>query len=293
MRALKEQAVLLGPRRSLVGIVAEGAAPAGDRPTVVILNSGVVHRVGANRMSVPLARALAAAGHVVVRFDLSGLGDSDPRPDGLAPLEASLADVREVLDTLESTRGTSRVILAGLCSGADLSLLCSASDPRVVGAALLDPSLPRTLRHRAYHYCNRVLHKESWINLVRGKNPLWRTLLSRAISEPAPRQKTIQDRDVREYLESTYRQALDHGVRFLAVLTGERSYYREQLLDAFPGVSFGDRLRLEHFPTSDHMFTAHADHTRVIHLIVDWAGQVIFPAGDSTRPLQPSLRVSS
>lgn len=279
MKAFKEQALLLGPRKSLVGVIAESVAPAAaGRPAVVILNSGIVHRVGANRMSVPLSRALAEAGHMVVRFDLSGIGDSEPRPDALSPLEASLADIREVLDSLESTRGTDRVILAGLCSGADHSLLYAQGDPRVVGAVLLDPSLPRTLRHRIYHYRSRALRPESWLNLVRGKNPIWRSLRGRMSGEaPVTRQSTLQDPAVRAYLERAYRTGVENGVHFLAILTGERSYYSGQLLDAFPRVPFGDQLRTEYLETSDHMFSAQADCMRVIGTIVDWARSRPFP----------------
>ena len=50
--AYKEQAVLLG-RHSLVGIVTRPPpARQKDEPVVVILNTGIVHRVGHHRMYV-------------------------------------------------------------------------------------------------------------------------------------------------------------------------------------------------------------------------------------------------
>jgi pimeloyl-ACP methyl ester carboxylesterase len=281
MQSFKEQALLLGPRKSLVGVITVGSAAACvDRPTVVILNSGIVHRVGANRMSVSLSRALATAGHTVVRFDLSGIGDSDPRADGLPPLEASLADVKDVLDGLEATRHARRFVLAGLCSGADHSLIYAQTDRRVVGAVLLDPSTPRTPRHHAYHYGKRLLRMESWLNFVRGRNAFWQSMKARASGTSGGagehREKDLQHPEVRAYLERAYRTALDNGVQFLAVSTGERSYYREQLLEAFPRVPFGDRLRLEYFKESDHMFSAQADARRVIHVIVEWVESTTF-----------------
>src|SRR5690606_19688858 len=107
-------------RKSLVGVVSSAASTGNesDRPLVLVLNSGIIHRVGANRMSVALARRLAADGHDVVRFDLSGIGDSESRVDGLPPLDAGLADIREVIDSLEAARQARRFVLAGLCSGA-------------------------------------------------------------------------------------------------------------------------------------------------------------------------------
>jgi dienelactone hydrolase len=286
MPTIKEQALLLGPRQSLVGVLTMGDAAAGvDRPTVVILNSGIVHRVGANRMSVTLARALAASGHAVLRFDLSGIGDSEARTEGLPPIEAGLADIGEALDALESSRGARRFILAGLCAGADLALLQAHRDRRVVGAVLLDPSMPRTLRHRLYHYRGRLFRLESWLNVARGRNPLGRALRPRhARRDPSstqdPRERILRDPEARAYLERAYQGALGHGTQFLAVLSGERSYYRAQLLDAFPGAPFGKRLRLEYFRGADHMFSAQDDSARLVSTIVDWASRTPFGGGD-------------
>ncbi len=73
MAAVREQALLLGAWRSLVGVLSTTASglEATDRPAVVILNSGIIHRVGANRMHVLLARTLAEKWHTVLRFDSS------------------------------------------------------------------------------------------------------------------------------------------------------------------------------------------------------------------------------
>jgi pimeloyl-ACP methyl ester carboxylesterase len=187
---IREQATLLGPRKSLVSIIASAAVNGGpgiepsDRPAIVILNAGIIHRVGPNRMFVGLSRLLAAAGHVVVRFDLSGIGDSEPRADGIAPLDAALADIREVLDSLETTRQTKQVILVGLCSGADQAVIYGASDPRVVGMVLIDPSVPRTFRYYVHHYGGRLFRLSSWLNFTSGRHPIWRQL-KRSISSEA------------------------------------------------------------------------------------------------------------
>jgi len=62
-----------------------------------------------------LARRLAALGYAAVRFDLSGSGDSERRPDVLNLLDAALVDIRETLDSLESSIQLRRAILVGLC----------------------------------------------------------------------------------------------------------------------------------------------------------------------------------
>ena len=84
--SLNEEAVVFGKVENLVGIVSEptdGEAN-GNEPAFVLLNAGLVHRVGPNRFYVTLARELAKAGHVTLRFDYSGVGDSDPLGNSLS-----------------------------------------------------------------------------------------------------------------------------------------------------------------------------------------------------------------
>ncbi len=280
--ALIEQAVLLGPRKSLVGVVtpASAAALRADAPFVVILNAGIIHRVGPNRMHVLMARALSAAGFGVLRVDLSGLGDSEARDDGLAPLDATLADIRDILDTLESTRQVRRVVLAGLCSGADHSVIYAGSDPRVVGVALMDPSIPRTLRYYVHHYGSRVLGLRAWVNLALGRHPVWNALKRRVGRqpeatrvEPEAQGPTLEHPEVRAFLQNAYARALASEVQMLAVLTSDRQRqhnHRRQLLDAFPGLSFKGQLRLEYFRDCDHTFTSEANRHRLIQMMLEW-----------------------
>ena len=295
MSIVVEQATLLGPRKSMVGVIStsEACADHPDRPTIVILNSGIIHRVGTNRMTVALARALASCGHTVVRFDLSGIGDSAPRPDGLPPLEAELADIREVLDSLESMRRTRRFVLAGLCSGADFSIVYAGSDPRVVGLVLMDPTIPRTARYYLRYYGSRLTRFRPWISIFRGRHPIWKMLRER-LGESSRRSASDQDPvdangpdpdspQVREFLARAYGSAIAGGLQIYAIFTAgieNRHNYRNQLIDAFPLVPFGTQLKLEYFRDSDHMFTSEAERERLIDLVRDWADQTIHTARD-------------
>ena len=67
-------------------------------------------------MYVTMARELAAVGHLAFRFDLSGIGDSASRGEGLSPNEAHLADVSEALDWLMESCDVHEVVLIGLCA---------------------------------------------------------------------------------------------------------------------------------------------------------------------------------
>ena len=93
---------------------------AGDAPAVIFLNTGFEYRVGPHRLYVPLARELAAQGHVVLRYDLGGIGDSGAPPgarENVAYPAHALDDAREAIAFVRERAPGRRVILAGLCSG--------------------------------------------------------------------------------------------------------------------------------------------------------------------------------
>ncbi len=280
MERLVEQALLLGPRKSMVGVITPASPQAGvpNAPFVVILNAGIIHRVGPNRMHVLMARALAAAGFGVLRVDLSGLGDSETRHDGLAPLDATMADIRDILDMLQATRQVQRVLLVGLCSGADHSIVYAGTDERVVGVALMDPSIPRTVGYYVHHYGYRILGVRAWVNFALGRHPVWHAMRRRMGPRPVEVHPEVQgpsleDPKVRAFLQNAYGRALSNGTQLLAVLTADRQRqhnHRRQLLDAFPQLSFGKQLRLEYFKDCDHTFTSVANRNRLIDLVVEW-----------------------
>src|SRR5689334_6718959 len=135
---MKERAVLVQNDPALVGIVTEAETPTSG-PGVVILNAGVVHRVGPNRLHVRLGRALAAIGFPVLRFDLSGIGDSDVRRDHLSFVDSAPLETREAMSYLTRTAGVQQFVVAGICSGAGTAFRVAASDPRVAGVILIEP----------------------------------------------------------------------------------------------------------------------------------------------------------
>jgi pimeloyl-ACP methyl ester carboxylesterase len=277
IRKISEKAVLLGKQQSLVGIMTSAVVTApSSNPVVVILNTGIVHRVGHHRMFVTLARALAGAGFNVLRFDFAGIGDSEPRADGMSPLDSSLADLGEVLDWLERERGMSRVVLVGLCSGADHAILHAHSDRRVAALVLMDPSIPTTIRFYAQYILRHLTRLRSYASVLLLRSGLLRMWVGDIFyglrSKPADRPASLEDLRFHNYLKQCYREAIDGGVRILAVFTGEmtRQTYREQMFDAFPDVEFGDQLMLEFFEGTDHVFTSEKDRARLYKIVLDW-----------------------
>jgi pimeloyl-ACP methyl ester carboxylesterase len=242
---------------------------------VVILNTGIVHRVGHQRAFVVLARALAERGRTVVRFDFSGIGDSDAREDALPPLESCMSDIKVMLDWLESVRQVKRFILLGLCSGADHAVIYAGSDSRVAGAALLDPSIPPTRRYYMHYLSRRLMRLRSWHNFLTGRGRF-----SRMIRKKLPGSRgrgevevpNLDDERIREFLRGVYARAVANKIQLLTVLTGvdTRQSYQEQILDAFPELPLGPLLQSEFLEECDHLFLFEDDRKRLNSIILNW-----------------------
>lgn len=280
--AFKEQVALLGRDNSLVSIIARPAIEeVGERPAIVILNTGIIHRVGHHRMYVTLSRMLAGLGHTVVRFDFSGIGDSAPAKDRMQPLAACLEQIRDVIDSVAGTYRIKRVVLVGLCSGADHAVLHAYKDERVTGLVLMDPTLPPTLRYYFHYVRQRLLQGRSWLSVATGSSGLMRmvaTHLKRLLRAEgnSPASLTLQDLQFSPHLARCYRGAARRNVKMLAVFTcvSARHTYPHQILDAFPETVRGGSLRLGYFPESDHQFSPRQARSRLFRLIADWLESV-------------------
>jgi hypothetical protein len=271
---MREKAVRFGKTKSLVGIVTEasnGAAREGG-PAVILLNSGILHHVGACRIHVKLARALAPAGYTVMRFDHSGIGDSDARRETLPFEKSAVLDVQEAMDYLTATRGAREFVLAGLCSGADMSFKVARTDSRVIGVMQLDAWAYRTPGYWLRHYGHRVFKPAVWKHWLRRK--LARAVRRSATEGTAP---TRPDADAvtpeyrrvfppRDVVAADLGTLLQRGVRFFNVFSGgqaEHFNHRGQYRAAFRSVDFRDQVRVEYLPDADHLFTG-LDHQQFV-----------------------------
>ena len=110
--------------------------------SVVLANSGIVHRVGANRTTVVLARHLAAAGYESLRFDLSGLGDSPERTDGRGWEQSSPLELGAAVAAARRRPGVTDLVLYGNCGGAAKSFWTALKEPSVTGLLFTNPPPP-------------------------------------------------------------------------------------------------------------------------------------------------------
>ncbi|MEP6918048.1 MAG: alpha/beta fold hydrolase [Acidobacteriota bacterium] len=276
---MTERAVAIGADRGLVGILSEPEdAASGGRPAVIMLNAGLIHRVGPNRLHVRLARRLEAAGFVAVRLDLSGRGDSEPRRDGLSFVESGMLETAETMTYLESTKGIRRFVLVGICSGAFTAGQVAYGDRRVVGAVIIEGAAFPTRRFFVRYYGERLFRKTTWLNTFTGANGVGRRIrgmLGRPIAVPA--QGDMMDGLAIPELSQAVtavvlQQMADRPVDLLTMFSGStKEYnYEGQLRAAFPTVDFRGRLDEAYYPRADHTFTRLREQEALVNRILAW-----------------------
>ncbi len=244
----------------LLGILTRPALVQAERPVVVIPNTGFEHRVGPNRLHVQIARALAAAGYCVLRFDVSGLGDSDP-PRGRAA--SSLNDCQLALDALQAQGLGTRYLMVGLCSGAHDAHQLACVDARVVGMFCIDGYAYPTLRFRGLHLWTRLSHAVRSLRNLAG-----RVHARYLIDEPRGLGADLVPWPGREAVAADYQKLLARNVAMSFVFTGDIQdtyLYNDQHYEVFPALR--GRATVRFLPHIDHTLTRRAAREEMITLI--------------------------
>jgi predicted alpha/beta hydrolase len=182
---VRDRAVHVDEARGLFGIL---STPKADGRTskkgIVLLNAGSVHHIGPNRLYVPFARRWAAQGHVVLRMDIAGIGDSFPlagEDENIVYAARATDDVRAAADYLRREHGIRDCISVGLCSGAYHGFKAAVAGARLDRVVLINPltfqwrpgmSLDQPGRHsviaEAERYSESALSLEKWKKVLRG-----------------------------------------------------------------------------------------------------------------------------
>ena len=297
----REKAVRIGKANPLLGILTE--PPAGVTASghgVVMLNAGLLHRVGPSRLHVQLARQFASSGCQSVRFDFSGIGDSEARRDGLAFEQSAVLEVQEAMDFL-AAKGATRFTLIGLCSGADAAFLTAVADPRVHALVQLDPWIYGTWKFPAFRLLRKLQNRRSWMNLLSGETLQRRALqpLLKRLRGGNPAAGTDDGVVVAHYARdfppkaqvvSQLRTLIDRQVRMLNIFSGGMPNdvaYGGQYRECFAELDFGHLLTEHYDGTAEHIFSALHHQQWVLDIVTAWLGAPVAP------PATPAMRVQT
>lgn len=282
----REKAVRFGESKGLVGVLTEAAPAAGDaagRPGVIFLNSGILHRVGSCRLHVRMARAYSAAGFHALRFDYSGIGDSEQRRDSLSFEESAVIETREAMDYLAKAKGVKEFVLIGLCSGADMAHETAVKDERVTGMVLLDAWAYKTLGYTVRRYGPKLLKLAAWRHSISvrlkgmkqtGGDGVACMPGSEGVEYEVP--KYVRVFPPRDRVASELKTMAARGMHFNYVWTGGLEEYNHEGQHAatFRDVPFEGRLREKWLPDADHIVTGLEHQRWVTAQAVEWLCQI-------------------
>lgn len=282
---MRERALLLERNGSLVGIVTDPvySPDSDDKPAVIFLNAGMLHRVGPNRIYVNLARKIAEAGFTALRFDLSGIGDSIARLDSIPFRESALSETQEAMTYLQSRKNIDRFILLGICSGADAAFNIACADERVVGVVLINgyylpDDVIMDLMHRIQagtrerYYRRRLFDLRSWWRVVTRRSDVRsiraavagkiRNLFSRRVDVTHGTEHSLE-----------WRRLTERGCQALLVYTEGSTALDSFNLTIKKGIealSESGKVAVEIVNDADHVFTLIWSQERLMDLAMSW-----------------------
>jgi hypothetical protein len=278
---MSERVVEFGSDCTLTGILNQPEAAGGaDRPVLLLLNSGTLHRVGPCRLYVRLARRLAEHHLASLRFDFSGIGDSPPRSDAKAFHDYSVSEVGTAIDYL-AQQGFNKFFLLGICSGADTAWYSAIVDKRVSGIVLLDGFAFRNFGFYWHHYRRRIFDLSVWQNFFRNPSAAFSFLAGppdAADEAVESSEEVVFDRDwpsASEYHKGIS-QLVDRGATSLYIFTsgaGDYCNHASQLEDSCDAVRESKLVDVIFRPDIDHMISATDAQTDILKSITRWLEQ--------------------
>jgi len=296
---VKEEAIHFGASKTLVGIATDPSAGGSTRPAVVLLNSGIIHHVGPNRLYVTLARRLAEAGFITLRFDLSGIGDSSIRRDNVPFERSSVLETQEAMAYLTASRGIDRFLLAGICTGAVVAYHTAHADARVLGTVLINGQgyIPEseeaihaylaTRRRRRYYLRRALYNRESWRRLAMGRVGYGEILSALGFRREGRRRvKDLPNTKAGE-VANGFRGLADRGTEMLFLYSaGDPGIEELDLILEGDVASLTSRkgVQCRVVEKADHMFTALASQEEFLRQIEDWLQEVTERRALSHRP---------
>ncbi|HKT30126.1 alpha/beta hydrolase [Dyella sp.] len=261
---MQEQAFRFGRARHLVGIAGLPPPVAPEAVGVIVLNAGLVHRIGPFRLHVEMTRRLNACGYPTLRFDLSTIGDSAASGESQTRKQQICADVGDAMKLLGEQAACKRFVLIGLCSGSQCAHMVACSDPSVAGAVFLDGYAYRTLGYHLRYYLPRLLDMKRWLRMLSRRRKA-----QAGGSEPAFTVAPLPQAVVRADLAGM----LDRGLKLCLIYSGGISRYfnhARQFRECFGGIVSRPGVSTRFLKEADHTYILTGDRNRLLDSVERW-----------------------
>ena len=286
---MQESVCNFGPDGGLLGILTtpDDDLKKDDAPIALILNAGIVHRVGPFRLNVDIARELAARGFSAMRIDLSGLGDSAPRTGKLESENRAELDVSDAIDFLTEKTGVKEFVLLGLCSGACNAHKASVKDERIVGSVFMDGIVFRTVGYYLRQHLVRYMRPRFWRNAIKRRLTQTNSNSEGAGQSLAESEFFNADAFTVDGVVKDLNKLLGRGVQMLFLYTHgyDDICGRSQFKEMYGFQPDNEQLQVEYYPKSEHTFRLIENRKVVCERVSDWFenrfGKVAESAGHS------------
>lgn len=282
---MKEEALKLGKNKSIIGVLTHSDIHNNNHSDVAILllNAGLIHHTGPNRIYVDFARSFAKLGFSSFRFDFSGLGDSSPRRDNLPILEMVIKEPQEIMNELQ-LKGFNSFILMGICSGAYSSFKTACSDSRVVAAVMLNPQDflgdPNWMFY-AYgqrYVSNSIYRLQAWKNLFTGKINYKRLVMTlwQQVVKGLLFRKNVEVVNAISNVKDEVNGLQEKGTKLLFVISEDDiSVIQFSMIfgDDIANLKDQPLVKTVLIPQADHLFTKLSHHQLVVQKINEWLAE--------------------
>jgi alpha/beta superfamily hydrolase len=269
---------------------------AGTSRMVLLLTVGALPHVGPNRMYVSLARQLASNGDIVLRVDLSGIGESKTRDGSSENVVYGRHAIDDVGRWVTAARrsGTGEITAVGMCSGSYHALQAAMRGCPLNSLLLINPAVLRYAENipafapdaptfsRVKHYNKTMRDPNAWKKLLRGSVSfgailqvvIWHAgkFLRRFGKEVARRLHFSSRDDLGRRLHSMAR----HNVRihfFFSTAEPGRKLLAIEAGSVVPRLCKAGRLGMHLFEGPDHTFTQRWAqqrlHTELMKVLVE------------------------
>lgn len=307
----REESHCFGPESRLIGTLTLPEAPPATHPHVpaasrghgslprtpglILLNAGMLPRIGPHRLNVELARTAAAQGIAAIRFDLPGLGDSGFTSSRLSHEEQTRIAIEEAMGLLARTEhAPEHFLIAGLCSGADAGFQIARQDPRIVGLYMMEPyyfpnrlsGTFRTLRRLREYGLRRSLVR------ILQKSPLSRRgdPAREGVASPPPQaepEETVRAAPTPHAFAQDLKSLLGRGVQIKLVYANtlmgqwDLKHHHRTIFDQLGNPPHFD---VELVPHTDHVFTRVEARRHLVRGLAAWLRKVHPRADEHAHP---------
>ncbi len=270
---IQEKILQFGINDDLVGILSGPTSVNSDSTALIIINAGLLHRTGACRSAVSIARKLAKEGYFTLRFDLHGVGDSAFGGDASDDPMAAKKEISQAMDAITAATGIKQFVLHGLCSGARDSFYTAIVDDRVVGISMIDGHAYRDKKFYFVMLGKFLQRPGRWLNAVKirlfGKPDINNDF---SMEEKKLYEETFwPEYPDKKLVEDGFNTLANRQVKILATYTGTVSpeyNHENQFYTMYSKVDFKKLLTINYMPSASHTMTIKADREQVANKLL-------------------------